>query len=68
MSVAPLRWLGKISYSLYLWHYPVLRVLRDHGDWKTALLIGLPVSLMLASLSYATVERWGLNMRTRVGL
>lgn len=68
LSLAPLRWLGKLSYSLYLWHYPVLRLLRDQGDWRIALLVGLPVSLALAALSYATVERWGLRMRARVGL
>ena len=68
LSLAPLRWLGKRSYSLYLWHYPVLRLLRDQGDWRIALLVGLPVSLALAALSYATVERWGLRMRARVGL
>ena len=68
LSLAPLRWLGKLSCSLYLWHYPVLRLLRDQGDWRIALLVGLPVSLALAALSYATVERWGLMMRARVGL
>ena len=68
LSLAPLRWLGKLSYSLYLWHYPVLRLLRDQGDWRIVLLVGLPVSLALAALSYATVERWGLRMRARVGL
>lgn len=68
LSFAPLSWLGKLSYSLYLWHYPVLRYLRDYGDWQIALLLGLPVSLALAALSYATVERWGLKMRTRTGL
>jgi peptidoglycan/LPS O-acetylase OafA/YrhL len=68
LSLAPLRWLGKLSYSLYLWHYPVLRLLRDQGDWQIALLVGLPVSLALAALSYVTVERWGLLMRAKMGL
>ncbi|MES2548281.1 MAG: hypothetical protein V4630_01130 [Pseudomonadota bacterium] len=66
--MAPLCWLGRLSYSVYLWHYPVLRVLREYGDWQLALLIGGPLSLGLAVVSYGTVERWGLDQRARRGL
>lgn len=52
-------WLGKISYSVYLWHFPIL-VLADYyllGDstpvQRAALLI---LSIFLAVLSYLFIE------------
>ncbi|HKX78271.1 MAG TPA: acyltransferase family protein [Novosphingobium sp.] len=65
LSLPPMRWVGKISYSLYLWHLP-LRELYRAGfepslDWRTsAALFG--VSFVLAVLSYYLVEQ---PVRTR---
>lgn len=52
LSARPLVWLGALSYSLYLWHYPVLWVF-DANDR----LVALAVSFLLAWLSYRYVER-----------
>ena len=30
LSLAPLRWVGRISYGLYLWHWPVYLTLTQH--------------------------------------
>ncbi|MCO5989658.1 acyltransferase [Actinoallomurus spadix] len=55
----PLRWLGLISYGLYLWHWPVFVLLSPQrtglGGWtRTALVCA--VSIGLAALSKYLVE------------
>ncbi|MEV0017167.1 acyltransferase family protein [Streptomyces tendae] len=59
LAAAPLRRLGLISYSLYLWHWPVYLVLSEErlglaGAPRTAVL--LAVSVALAWLSKVLVE------------
>jgi peptidoglycan/LPS O-acetylase OafA/YrhL len=57
--------LGKLSYGVYLWHYPVIRWLRPEMDWPGVLAVGFLVSLALAWLSYVTVERLARQRRER---
>lgn len=60
-----LRFIGKISYGLYLWHYPIFFSLRERYDWDHVLLLGGGLSFFAASLSWCTVERWGHGWRKR---
>jgi hypothetical protein len=60
LSFAPLRWLGLISYGLYLWHWPVfvwLDPVRTGLDgWAlTGLRVG--VTLAVSIVSYVLVEQ-----------
>ncbi len=65
----PLRYLGDLSYSLYLWHWPVLvfyLVARDRAEVGLAggaVIIGL--SVVLAALTYHFVEE--PVRRSRIG-
>jgi peptidoglycan/LPS O-acetylase OafA/YrhL len=64
LATRPFVWLGGLSYGLYLWHYPIMRVLRDETHWTWTVMIGLPLSLALAWASLSTVERWARRYRT----
>ena len=64
-----LRGLGTISYPLYLWHVPVLLVLRGHGllpsDPLLALLVATGPVLVLSCLSWVLVEQPVLRWSAR---
>lgn len=47
-----LRWFGKYSYGLYVWH-PILWVIIFHSDWARALRGGSGMEQMLASVVVA---------------
>jgi peptidoglycan/LPS O-acetylase OafA/YrhL len=60
LSVAPLRGLGRISYGVYLWHWPVYIAANAERtglqSWRLfAVRVGL--TLTLAGLSYILIER-----------
>lgn len=63
LSAPVLTVLGRLSYGIYLWHYPVVRYLRADLPWPAVVLLGLAISAALAALSYYTIERWALRRR-----
>lgn len=79
MGCKPLRWIGVRSYSIYIWHYPVIILTNptvDTGGFDGfRVLFQLGVSLLLASLSWKYIEepirqgllgRWCAQLSTRL--
>lgn len=66
----PLRYLGRVSFSLYLIHQPVLLACLslDSGAGMQVwlkLLMGMALSLALAHLSYCLIEKPTLSLKSR---
>ncbi|HLL15218.1 MAG TPA: acyltransferase [Pyrinomonadaceae bacterium] len=65
----PLVWIGKISYGLYLWHYPLIFFVK-FMLWRSPFPIKLLSMVLLpfafASISYYLVERPFLQIKKRI--
>jgi peptidoglycan/LPS O-acetylase OafA/YrhL/ABC-type sugar transport system permease subunit len=81
LDARPMRFLARISFGLYLWHWAVLEIVRQHvpayhyagmadaGAWAQLGAGVLGVSLVLAWLSHVLVEapalRWARGLEAR---
>jgi peptidoglycan/LPS O-acetylase OafA/YrhL len=68
LSLAPLVAIGRISYGIYLWHWPIFRYLHEAelglGWWQTQL-VRIAVTLAAATGSFFILERPLLRLRHR---
>ena len=66
-----LEWIGKISYSLYLWHMPILFIMKKtsifiHLSLSASVAVFTVVLLTISSLSYYLIEEGGFQLRRRL--
>jgi peptidoglycan/LPS O-acetylase OafA/YrhL len=66
LSLAPLRWIGRISFSLYLWHWPIIALYKIEtgtGLSHSEQLGLIAVSTAAGAVSYYMIERPFLRRR-----
>jgi peptidoglycan/LPS O-acetylase OafA/YrhL len=58
LATRHLVWVGRISYGLYLWHYPIFRAMFSlELTGLVVITVGSSITFLVASLSYYLMER-----------
>ncbi len=72
LAVRPMQWLGDVSYSVYLWHWPLIVLIpqiRSHEMDNLDRAVALVLTLVLAGLTKTYIEdrfrtpQWGIPLR-----
>lgn len=67
LSWNSVRWIGLISYSLYLWHWPVLVISRLEGfGGRKSALIAVVICFVISWMSWRLVEQPFRNSRNKM--
>lgn len=68
LEISPLRWIGRVSYGLYLWHFPVLDLVERLAlSTPLTVIIALALSFAVTALSFYFWEQKFVALRKRFG-
>ena len=60
LSLPPVVWVGRVSYGLYLFHWPIFVLLRAHGwrlDDLSGFALALSITVAITAVSFYAVEQ-----------
>ena len=59
-------WIGRISYGLYLWHYPMFKWIKYmNAPWPVKLVLAVFATFAITSMSFYLMERPILRLKKR---
>lgn len=64
LAWSPLRWFGKRSYAMYLWHYPLVYV-AARTEHQIPMWLAVGLSLLASELSWRVIETPFLRLKNR---
>jgi len=70
LEMKPLTWIGKVSYGLYLWHWPVVLMVSRMTYLPSKLGVDLTVTIItltIVTISYYKLEQPFLKLKDRIG-
>lgn len=70
LAWGPVVWVGRLSYSLYLWHFLVFALVAQHLRGSSAVVkvpLGWSLTAIAAAASFFVVERPALRIKERIG-
>ncbi len=66
LESGPLRWIGRISYPLYLWHYAFYEFAKKSFESVAVqVIVGIATAIVVAAISYYIIEKPFLRIKDR---
>ncbi len=69
LSVPPMPWIGRISYGLYLWHFPTALFIQKFAfPHDLGIIVSIALTFVIATLSYYLIEQPALRLKNNLAV